>query len=144
MPADRPPLRRRYVMTSVAVFYLVALGVILLWPDHLDRHADGAYAILYALFPGATSGTLDFGLNVVLFLPFGVLLATLLRGHPWRLLGIAWVVPLLVEIFQGVFLPGRTSSAVDVVANTLGGVIGAVSTVVVRRYLTRRRTRGRR
>ncbi len=124
-------------MTIVAAVYLVALGIILLWPDHLDRHAGAAYALLYRLFPGATGETMDFGLNVVLFMPFGVVLSAILRGHPWRLLGIAWVVPLLVEIVQGVFLPGRTSSALDVAANTLGGLIGAVSAVVAGRLLHR-------
>lgn len=130
-------------MTIVAAVYLVALGIILLWPDHLDRHAGAAYALLYRLFPGATGETMDFGLNVVLFIPFGVVLSAILRGHPWRLLGIAWVVPLLVEIVQGVFLPGRTSSALDVAANTLGGLIGAVSAVVAGRLLTRFHTRRR-
>ncbi|WP_150952961.1 VanZ family protein [Microbacterium testaceum] len=143
MPTPGAPLRRRHVAMIVAAVYLCGLGVILLWPDHLDRHAGAAYAILYALFPGATAETMDFGLNVVLFAPFGVLLSALLRGHPWRLLGVAWVVPLLVEIFQGVFLPGRTSSALDVAANTVGGVVGAVATVVVRRFLTRSHTRDR-
>lgn len=130
-------------MTIVAAVYLVALGIILLWPDHLDRHAGAAYALLYRLFPGATGETMDFGLNVVLFMPFGVVLSAILRGHPWRLLGIAWVVPLLVEIVQGAFLPGRTSSALDVAANTLGGLIGAVSAVVAGRLLTRFHTRRR-
>lgn len=128
-------------MTAV---YLAALGVILLWPDHLDRKAGAAYAVLYELFPGATPRTMDFGLNVVLFVPFGVVLGVVLRGHPWRLLGIACAVPLLVEIFQGVFLPGRTSSVVDVVANALGALIWAAAMALGRGLLIGRRTRPRR
>jgi hypothetical protein len=144
MPAARPSARRRYVATTVAAVYLAALGVLLLWPDHPDRDAGAAYAVLYGLFPGATPVTMDFGLNVVLFVPFGVVLAVLLRGHPWRLIGVAGVVPLTIEIVQAVFLPGRTSSALDVVANTLGGLIGALSVALSRRLLAHLRTRTRR
>ena len=89
---DGSPVRDA-VATAVTAVYLAALGVILLWPDHLDRKAGAAYAVLYELFPGATPRTMDFGLNVVLFVPFGVVLGVVLRGHPWRLLGIACAVP---------------------------------------------------
>jgi len=138
--ASRSVFNRR-VLFAVTAAYLVALGIVLLWPDHIDRNAGAAYAVLYAVFPGATATAMDFGLNVVLFLPFGALLATILRGHPWVLAGVAWVVPLFVELFQGVFLPGRTSSVLDVAANTLGGLIGAALTAALRRAIAHRHAR---
>jgi len=144
VPAARPSVRRRYVATTVAAVYLAALGAILLWPDHPDRDAGAAYAVLYRLFPVATPVTMDFGLNIILFVPFGIVLGVLLKGHPWRLIGVAAVVPLAIEVVQGVFLPGRTSSALDVVANTLGGLIGALSIALSRRLFANRRARTRR
>ncbi|AOX45404.1 hypothetical protein BJP65_05960 [Microbacterium sp. BH-3-3-3] len=124
-----------------AALYLVTLGVIVFWPVHLERRVDFLYDCLYAVVPAAAAVDLDVIANVVFLIPFGVLLARLLPGHPWLLLGIAWTVPLLVEIAQGVFLPGRTSSAIDVAANTLGGVMGAIGVGIRRRYVTRRDTR---
>ncbi|MDZ5145820.1 VanZ family protein [Microbacterium testaceum] len=144
MPDPRSPSRRRRVATAVAAAYLAALGIIVLWPDHLDRNTGAAYAVLYDLLPAVTPRTMDFGLNIVLFIPFGIVLGALLHGHPWRVVGIAWLVPLLVEIVQGLFLPGRTSSAADVVANAVGGLVGAFAMTATRRILLHRRTRRRR
>lgn len=123
--------------------YAVALAVILLWPDHLDRDAGFAYGLIYAAFPGASPLHVDFALNVVLFVPFGVLLALFVGCRPWAVLGVSLGVPVLVETAQALFLPGRTASAADVVANATGALVGAIITAFVRRRVTRRHTRGR-
>lgn len=133
------PARARGPATVLATGYVVVLALLLLWPDHVEADAGPVYAALLQIAPAAFPFGVDPTLNVVLFVPFGVILASVLPGRPFVILGVAWVVPLLVEIAQGVFLPGRTSSVVDVAANTVGGVIGAVGLSVARR-LHRRRT----
>lgn len=120
-----------------AALYLVGLAVILLSPDHLDRHADLLFRLAFRLFPSANGREVDFALNVLLFLPFGVLLALLLPRRPWAVLVIAWAVPLLIEAAQGLFLPGRVSSVFDVVANTAGSLTAALFVEGMRRRLTR-------
>lgn len=119
--------------------YLVALAVVLFWPEHIDSGAGPLYDVLLRVAPAAFAFGVDPTLNVVMMVPFGMILAAALPGRPLVILGAAWVVPLLAEIAQGLFLPGRTSSAVDVAANTLGGVLGAAGFATVRRL-----TRGRR
>jgi glycopeptide antibiotics resistance protein len=125
--------RRPSVGTVVATVYLLVLAVILLWPEHLDRHAGAVYRLFFHLFPGAGADSADVVLNVLLFLPFGALLAPLLTRRPWATLAVAMGVPALVELTQAVFLPGRTASALDVVAKAAGAIAGAVAVALWRR-----------
>jgi hypothetical protein len=133
------PGRARGLAIVLATGYLVALALLMFWPEHVDAGAGPLYATLLRIAPAAFPFGVDPTLNVVLLIPFGMILASMFPGRPFVILGLAWVVPLLVEISQGVFLPGRTSSAVDVAANTVGGLIGAVGLSVARR-LHRTRT----
>lgn len=137
------PARARGIATVLATGYLVALALLLFWPVHVDADAGPFYAALLRIAPAAFPLGVDPTLNVVALVPFGVILACVFPGRPFVILGLAWVVPLLVEIAQGVFLPGRTSSAVDVAANTVGGVIGAVGLSVARRLHRTRALRPR-
>jgi hypothetical protein len=148
VPSVASPSEDRRTATTVArlgivaaAIYLVVLAVILLWPDHLDRHADLVFRLAFRLFPSANGREVDFGLNVLLFLPFGSLLAPLVPRHAWAVLVIAWVVPTLVEIAQGLLLPARVSSIFDVVANAAGSLTAALLIASVRRWLNRWLTR---
>ena len=135
-----PPRDRGRSLTAVlASGYLVLLAVVMFWPEHIDANAGPVYEAMVRLAPAAFPFGVDATLNVVMMVPFGMILATVLPGRPFVLLGVAWVVPLSAEIAQGLFLPGRTSSAVDVAANTLGGVIGAAGLAGVRSLRRRRR-----
>lgn len=135
-----PRARGRVLATGLASVYLVVLAAVLFWPQHIDSQAGALYDVLLRVAPAAFPFGIDPTLNVVMMVPFGAILATVLPGRPLVILGVAWVVPLIAEIAQGLFLPGRTSSAVDVAANTLGGILGAAGLATVRR-LTRRRHR---
>lgn len=72
--------------------------------------------------------------NVVLFLPFGVLLAALLHGRrrPGTIvvmvLLISGAVSAAIELLQAI-LPTRWSSLTDLVTNTAGGALGALAFV---------------
>jgi hypothetical protein len=70
-----------------------------------------------------TYGGVDFALNVALFVPLGVALR-LLTGS-WRvsiMVGVATTIA--VEILQWRTIPGRDASLGDLVANSLGTLIG--------------------
>lgn len=125
------------IVIGAAVLYLGALAIVLLSPEHLDGHAGLLYRVVFRLFPSANGRTVDFGLNVLLFFPFGVIFAPLLRRRIGAALAVAWGVPALVEIAQAVFLPGRVSSVFDVVANAAGSLTAALLVEGVRRRLTR-------
>ena len=78
------------------------------------------------------SNILDIFVNVSGFLPFGILAAVLLNTKPggrgtfrmiFLLILAGGVFSLCIEIVQG-FLPNRSSSLLDVIANVLGTLIG--------------------
>lgn len=68
----------------------------------------------------------DMLLNVAAFIPFGVYLELLSHDRPvWVKSLIIFLSSLAIEVMQFVLIMGRTD-IVDLIANTLGGVIGIV------------------
>jgi hypothetical protein len=75
----------------------------------------------------------EFALNVIMFVPLSLLGAFLFgrwRVHDWFLIGLGATV--LIEMVQGLLLPTRSSSSLDVLANTGGAVLGACLALWVR------------
>jgi len=66
----------------------------------------------------------DFIINILLFLPVGFLYRLSTRQRGAFLLGAA--ISICIEITQ-LFIPVRTSSAIDLLANTLGAGLGAMA-----------------
>ena len=80
----------------------------------------------------------EFLLNVVAFVPvslFGGLLWTRATWRDWTAVGFA--ASLLVEVVQAVVLDGRSATHADVVANTLGALVGSLAAAGVLRVLAR-------
>lgn len=76
-------------------------------PARLDRHV------------------LEFGANIVMFVPLGFLVALLVPQRRWWLALVGAVLAsLAVETVQSAALPHRIGSLRDVLGNTLGAVIG--------------------
>ncbi|MGP6170817.1 VanZ family protein [Microbacterium sp. A204] len=119
--------------------YVVALGLIVWLPADA---ASGATGIVFefARFVSEQSGVplqtsytvFEFVANIVLFVPFGLLVAI-----AWPRLNVWWVIlagfstSALIELVQLV-VPERVSTISDVIANTLGTVIGCFATRGIR------------
>ena len=73
-------------------------------------------------------GSIDIPLNVVGFLPLGFLIAWK-RSARWVAIGFLCgaVLSLSVEVAQSV-IPGRSSSGVDLLTNSMGTLLGALAT----------------
>ncbi|GAB3991773.1 hypothetical protein GCM10028771_12670 [Nocardioides marmoraquaticus] len=66
--------------------------------------------------------------NVLLVVPVGLLGVAALRRSRWQDWAVyGFVGALTVELGQGLLLPDRSASGVDVVANTLGMLLGALA-----------------
>jgi VanZ family protein len=66
----------------------------------------------------------EFLANVVLFVPFGLLLAASIpRWSPWAIIGVGLVASVAIELVQ-LGIPSRVSTVSDVIANTAGTAIG--------------------
>ncbi|WP_158437799.1 VanZ family protein [Naasia lichenicola] len=81
----------------------------------------------------------EFTANVLMFLPLGLLIALLLPRHLWwaAIICGAWTSS-FIEFSQLLLLPGRVASIGDIIANSLGALLGALLAVAVRRAVHRR------
>ena len=77
-------------------------------------------------------------LNFVMMIPFGFLLPTLKRRGFWCCLGWTLVVTLSIELMQPLLSAARRSDITDVITNTLGGVVGYLLYLPLRRFCARR------
>ena len=79
----------------------------------------------------------DFGLNMLVFVPIGILLA--IRGASfWVALLAGFCGSLAIEATQFVLATGRTADVNDVVSNTVGCLLGFVAMVGIRAASRRR------
>lgn len=134
----------RLVFAGLLVLYVVFLGAVLSEYNptvatdvvlHLEHWLAARGAPGWVTGPGRV----EFCLNAAMFAPIAFLAAMSVPRHPWA----NWVVygfvgSAAVELLQGLFLPPRSAEFVDVVANTLGALVGALLSLVPARAVARR------
>ncbi len=126
---------------------IVVVAAITLWPSPVDESGRSALlAVLDRLHARGVPRWVGYSFvertaNVAMFVPFGALLAVLLRPRRrWLAVVLPASMSLLVELVQHLALPLRYSSGWDVVANTTGALIGATLVVA---WISAMRRRGR-
>lgn len=128
---------RRYVVALLAV-YLTGVVVLVTrpWGWELNRLTVRLYVLFRYEWPIAPLWVLPehYGvlLNVLLFVPFGVLLALATRRAWWWVTLVALAASSAIELVQWRWLE-RDGSWTDVAANTLGALVGAVVVSLARR-----------
>lgn len=129
---------RQHPVLSVATFaYLGLVGWITLGPQPLD---DGRDSLLWRalrffgrhdLTDWITYQRVEFAANVFMFIPIGMFLLLLFGRRLWFvavLSGVALTVA--IETVQR-FLPDRVSDVSDIIANSIGALIGVLFALVV-------------
>lgn len=125
-----------------AAGYAAAIALILLvtlWPSPVDRPiSPELHQAIDTAHAQGMPEQVDYSLvewlaNIALFLPLGVMIGLTLRRW-WLLSGVAaaLALPVMVEVLQGSFLPERTSSGLDVLANAIGAIIAVALGALVR------------
>ncbi|QSZ51102.1 VanZ family protein [Arthrobacter sp. D5-1] len=125
-----PKVARRWIQVMFGA-YLVALALVVFLPAREASAVTGFVGVIagwlsmLGLPVGAAAVGVEFAANIVLFIPFGAFLR-LLRPALWNW----WAAGLLavgssalIETVQLV-VPGRVTALSDVVANTLGALLG--------------------
>ena len=119
--------------------YSALLGVALLAPTSGTQSEMASWVSDLGTWVGfspetANQGRAEFVCNVVILAPVSLLGSLLWPRTTWRdWTAYTFVIAGLVELTQGLVLPGRTASYVDITANTLGGLVGAVLVLLSRR-----------
>ena len=130
--ATRRALPRRTVAVARGLLapYLVLLGLVVFLPAREAERVTGVVAMMadaLAAFgvprePAAT--TLEFLANVVLFVPFGVLVPVAFPGSTvFPVLLSGCLLSVGIELVQ-IAIPSRVPAVSDVIANTIGVGVG--------------------
>src|SRR5688500_17892056 len=111
--------------------YLAALALVAFWPTPVDRSATGRLqAALFALHHAGLPELInysfvEFASNILLFAPIGILAALAFPAfHRGRFVLAAFLASCGMELGQKLFLHDRFPSAMDIVANTAGAMLG--------------------
>ena len=126
---------RRWEVIGLLV-YCALLGVALLAPTSSTQSSMASWLADV----GLSQTQAEFVCNILIIAPVSAIGSILWSRTTWLTwTALAFVGACAVEITQGALLPHRTASYVDVVANTLGGLLGALAVLAWRR-VSRRRT----
>lgn len=133
--------RRRQLAAALAT-YCAALAFILLVPSGQVPSSGAGFAADRFADLGAPDwivepARFEFLANALILVPVSALGSLIWPSTTWRdWTAYAFIGACTVECAQGLLLPDRTATFGDVVANTLGGLTGALAVAV----LSRRRT----
>ncbi|MCP3420935.1 VanZ family protein [Nocardioides pinisoli] len=141
MPDRRLSPRVRWTLRALLAAWGGALALVLLAPS--STGPDWAIFHLAEALRGlglpevlSRPGRVESMLNVVAFVPLSLLGSLLWPRPSWRdWTAVGFVTSFLVEAAQAVVLDARQATHADVVANTLGMLIGALLALLVRRLL---------
>jgi len=119
--------------------YVVVILLATLWPTPLDQGYSAAIQkVLDVVHRNGIPewfgyNKLEFSANVAMFVPLGFLAALLLPAKVWWLaLLICPGLSIAIELTQATFLAARFATATDVIANTIGAVVGILVAVILR------------
>jgi hypothetical protein len=108
-----------YLLAAASLLVIGAL-TLLPAPEEVERAASTP---VYCVLCGDL-GSVDFLLNILLFVPLGIGLAA--AGFSWRrAVVLAGLTSLTIELLQMKVIVGRDASLGDLLANTLGAGLGA-------------------
>lgn len=112
--------------SSWMLAYGVVLAAIAFWPQPVDSGVSPFVRVLTRLVPLLTYERIEFGSNVVLFVPLGIVLGLLLPASRHLVVPLAFLSSLTIEAIQAVMLADRTPSVFDLIANVAGACLGLV------------------
>jgi VanZ family protein len=132
MPARTQMRLRRYLIAGYALLIMYAS----LSPFSDWREPSSAFIVVLSAPLHWTHSRFDLIVNLFAYLPFGLLLYLNLRAHSSTAKSIvlatlgAMLLSTAMEYAQ-MYLPSRTSSNLDLLSNTVGGMIGSLLAATV-------------
>jgi glycopeptide antibiotics resistance protein len=140
-------MRHRTGVLTIGGMYAVGLMLVVFTP--ISHQLNAVTVRMYVFWTytlhlgwGVLPDTFGFVLNIVLFVPLGILVVLLLRVHWWEAALVAVATSCAIELVQAIPALGRETSLADVLSNGIGGLVGALfaSPVVRRRASHEQRT----
>jgi glycopeptide antibiotics resistance protein len=141
---DGRMFRRHPLLSLATAAYLALVGWITLGPQPINT--GNGYWLWRALHffssheptRWLTYNRVEFLANVAMFMPIGIFFVLLFGRRLWFVSVISGVLlTLAIELVQR-FIPGRVSDVRDLVANSLGTVVGVLVALVLTQAKARR------
>ena len=105
--------------------YVIGLAVIAFSPTSIGDGSDFGDELRLLGLGWVSYEQLESAANVILFIPFGLLITFIAGARRWWIVAIGLgLAAAAIEVGQALFLPGRIATIDDVLANTAGGLIG--------------------
>lgn len=136
--------RHRRALQAATVGYLGVVCWVTLGPQPLDERGVGILRSLlgvlaqFDLTRWITYDLVEFTANIAMFVPVGLLFLLLAGRRRWWLALAAGVALTCAIEFTQLFLPGRFSDVRDILANSLGALLGVIVGLMLRRAGTAR------
>ena len=112
----------------------MAVALIVLWPTPVDRGGAGAlrrglsFLHEHGLPTFVTYGVVEFTANILMFVPLGLFWFLLTPPRMrWWAPAVGFALSTLIEATQFLLIPQRFATSYDIVANTLGTLMGALT-----------------
>jgi hypothetical protein len=128
---------------------VIVVGIITFSPGPPDPSGQQAlrsfldHAHLHGLPRWISFNKIEFGSNILMFVPIGLFGALALPPPRWLIVPAAIMGSLAIEITQASGLPDRVGTPRDVISNTLGALIGYVLACLLIRVVQRNARRRR-
>jgi len=130
--AGAEPALRLIRLSSMALLVVVCLVVAFITFSPGPPDPAGQLALREFLYQAHLRGMpfwisfnkIEFGANILMFIPIGLFGALALPRPRWLIVPAAIMGSLAIEITQASGLPERVGTPRDVIANTLGAIIG--------------------
>ena len=124
-------MEHRAGVLAIGALYVVGLMLLVFTPISHQIHGVTVRGYVFWTYTlhlgwGVRPETVEFVLNVVLFVPLGILVVLLLRTRWWGAALVAVLVSCAIEVVQAIPVLDRETSIADVISNGLGGLLGAV------------------
>ena len=129
----------RWIAAIALALYAGLLGVVLLSPRSTTQSELVSRLVAELVQLGVPDSLVTFAraevlMNAVIVVPLTFLGSLVLRRLRWQdWTTYAFLGSIAVELVQGLLLPNRQSSFSDIVANTVGALLGALLALLLRR-----------
>lgn len=129
--------RRHPILSLVTFAYLAVVGWITLGPQPVDSGNDAWLWRLLRFFgrhditDWITYQRVEFGSNLAMFIPIGMFFLLLFGRRLWFISVLSGVaLTCAIETVQ-IFLPSRVSDISDIIANSIGTLVGVLFALAV-------------
>ena len=139
---------KRILLNTITYVYIVAVLTVTVMPVIENVKYIGTFPYRYMrVIPfddyncGRAEALRQIFLNTLMFVPFGILVPMIRKYNFIAVSFFSFAFSVLIEVFQPFISSVRYSDVTDVIMNTLGGIIGYLIFITLKKLAEKRKSR---